>query len=93
MTKDKTINRVAEYLFGGVFPRYSELKHSENQVETDAFNFAVMRDDDDRRRVERFAQLEKAVDDLARATERFRGHLRKCREAIAAIEAVGDDAE
>lgn len=88
MTKDETINRVAEYLFGGVFPRYSELKHSENQVETDAFNFAVMRDDDDRRRVERFEQLEKAVDELARAVESFRENLRKCREAI---ENVGDD--
>ncbi len=88
MTKTETINRVAEYLFGGVFPRYGNLKHSENRVETAAFDFAATRDADDLSRVERFAQLENAVDELARAVESFRENLRKCREAI---ENGGDD--
>lgn len=88
MTKTKTIDRVAEYLFGGFSARYSDLKHSENRVETAAFDFAATRDDDDRRRVERFARLENAVDELARAVESFRENLRKCREAI---DNVGDN--
>lgn len=82
MTKTETIDACAEYLFAGISARYSDLKHNENLVETAAFDFAATRDDDDRRRVERFARLEKAVEELARAVESFRENLRKCREAI-----------
>lgn len=82
MTKTETIDACACYLFAGLSPRYSHLKSSENRVETAAFDFAAMRDADDRRRVERFAYLEQAVEELARAVEFFREDLRKCREAI-----------
>ena len=82
MTKTETIDACACYLFAGLSPRYSHLKSSENRVETAAFDFAAMRDADDLSRVERFARLENAVDELARAVEFFREDLRKCREAI-----------
>ena len=88
MTKTETIDACACYLFAGLSPRYSHLKSSENRVETAAFDFAAMRAAADLSRVERFARLDNAVDDLARATERFRGYLRNCREAI---DNVGDD--
>lgn len=90
MTKTETIDACALYLFAGFSARYSDLKHRENKVETAAFDFAATRDDDDRRRVERFARLENAVDELVRAVESFREKLRKCREAI---DNVGDDAD
>lgn len=82
MTKTETIDACALFLFAGFSPRYSSLKSSENRVETAAFDFAATRDADDLSRVERFAQLEQAVDELARAVEFFREDLRKCREAI-----------
>ena len=91
MTKTETIDACALYLFAGISPRYSSLKSSENRVETAAFDFAATRDADDRRRVERFEQLENAVDELARAVEIFRENLRKCREAIEKVADDGDD--
>lgn len=91
MTKTETIDACACYLFAGFTARYSDLKHSENKVETAAFDFVATRDADDRRRVERFAQLENAVDELARAVESFRENLRKCREAIEINGNDGDD--
>lgn len=91
MSKNKTIDACALFLFAGISPRYSHLKSSENRVETAAFDFAAMRDADDCRRVERFSNLENAVDELARAVESFRENLRKCREAIEINGNDGDD--